>query len=140
MRRNSRTRREVLYAQSSEISLTPLIDTALTLLIIFMVATPMIQNAIKVDLPRGDAKEDNIPRQELVVYLDKNNNYYCDDTLCDKKKLIAEVAKKVGARKDQIVFIKADQAVSYGIVIDLVDTIKHIEGVGYVAMAMEKRT
>jgi biopolymer transport protein ExbD len=140
MRRNSHARRQALYTQSSEISLTPLIDTALTLLIIFMVATPMIQNAIKVDLPKGDAKEENIPTQELVVYLDKNNNYYCDDTRCDKKDLIAHVTKKVGGRKDQTVFIKADQSVSYGIVIDLVDTIKHVEGVGYVAMAMEKRT
>lgn len=140
MRRNSRARRQALYTQSSEISLTPLIDTALTLLIIFMVATPMIQNAIKVDLPKGDTKEETAPTQELVVYLDKNNNYYCNDSLCDQKNLITEVTKKVAGRKDQTVFIKADQAVSYGIVIDLVDKIKQIEGVGYVAMAMEKRT
>ena len=41
----------------NDIPLTPLIDTALTLLIIFMVTTPMMQNAIKVTLPEGQAKE-----------------------------------------------------------------------------------
>ena len=40
-----------------EITLTPLIDTALTLLIIFMVTSPMINNGIKVDLPQGKVQE-----------------------------------------------------------------------------------
>ena len=50
-----------------EITLTPLIDTALTLLIIFMVTTPMMHNAIKVNLPRGNVKEDRGSKQELIV-------------------------------------------------------------------------
>lgn len=140
MRRKNRFGRYNLYTQGAEISLTPLIDTALTLLIIFMVATPMIQNAIKVDLPKGNAQEEQSSVQELVVYLDKAGRYYCDEKPYDQKQLIEQVAQKVGEKKDQTVFIKADQAVSYGTVIDLVDRIKHIEGVGYVAMAMEKRT
>jgi biopolymer transport protein ExbD len=140
MRRKGRSRRYAFYQQGSEISLTPLIDTALTLLIIFMIATPMIQNSIKIDLPKGNAQEDQNNTQELVVYLDKAGRYYCDEKPYDLQNLIAIVTQRVAAKKDQTIFIKADQAVSYGTVIDLVDRIKHIEGVGYVAMAMEKRT
>ena len=51
----SRGRRRRLQAMN-DVSLTPLIDTALTLLIIFMVATPMMRNSIRVTLPSGQAK------------------------------------------------------------------------------------
>lgn len=139
MRRKDRSRRHTFYVQNSEVSLTPLIDTALTLLIIFMVATPMIQNAIKIDLPKGNAQEDQSHGQEFVVYVDKKGTYYCDEKPYNQKELIERVTQKIGEKKDQTIFIKADQAVSYGTVIDLVDKIKQIEGVGYVAMAMEKR-
>ena len=64
MRRGNkkRTRR----FSTPEISLTPLIDTALTLLVIFMITAPMIHNGIKVDLPQGNSKEVG-SQQELVV-------------------------------------------------------------------------
>ena len=58
-----------------EISLTPLIDTALTLLVIFMVTAPMIQHGIKVDLPHGAAKEVS-GQQELVVTMAKDGKLY----------------------------------------------------------------
>ena len=57
-RYNRRKRRASVLMQ--EISLTPLIDMALTLLIIFMVTAPMLNNAIKVELPKGQAKEDDM--------------------------------------------------------------------------------
>ena len=41
-----------------EISLTPLIDTALVLLVIFMVATPIMKNSLTIDLPKGHMKEE----------------------------------------------------------------------------------
>ena len=58
-----------------EISLTPLIDTALTLLIIFMVTTPMMHNAIKVNLPQGKSNEAG-GQQELVVYLTSDEQLF----------------------------------------------------------------
>src|SRR5579863_2611478 len=102
-----------------DISMTPLIDVALTLLVIFIVATPMMQNAIRVSLPKGKAKEDNGSRQEIVVYVDKkiffNGNEVKPDQLVDALK------KKIGDQKDKMVYVKADQVVSYGSVLELVD-------------------
>ena len=58
-----------------EITLTPLIDTALTLLVIFMVTSPLINNAIKVDLPKGNAQEAQGVQEDLVVHIDKQRSY-----------------------------------------------------------------
>lgn len=122
----------------TDIPLTPLIDTALTLLIIFMVTTPMMQNAIKVNLPEGKAKEGSDTQQELVVYIDKDEKIYFNEVPVTKDNLISTIKKKIGTDTKKTVFVKADQAVRYGHVIQIVDQIKVVGGVNYVALATKK--
>lgn len=135
--RSRRVRRR-LQGAVQDISLTPLIDTALTLLIVFMVATPMMQNAIKITLPKTKASEDVQAQQELVVYIDEKGELYLNKTKYKVPQLLEEIKKMVGKAKDQTVFVKADTAVSYGNVIKMVDDIKVIGGVQYVALATTK--
>lgn len=118
--------------------MTPLIDTALTLLVIFMIATPMMQNAIRVSLPKGKAKEDAGSRQEIVVYVDKDKKIFFNGNQVAYEKLIDELGKKIGSQKDKMVFVKADQAVSYGSVLELVDHIKVVGGISHVILATQK--
>lgn len=123
-----------------EVSLTPLIDTALTLLVIFMVTTPMMQNAIKVDLPKGAAKETGQAKQELVVYIDKDGKIFFNNNAITQEKLVAELQKIVKSNEQQGLFVKADTAVPYGRVLEIVDQIKVVGGIHYVALATQKRT
>jgi len=124
-----------------DLSMTPLIDTALTLLIIFMIATPMIQNAIKVTLPRGNTQEDNMQQQnELIVFIDKNGDFYINTTKTNKAELIAQIKKIIGVDQDKTVYVQADTAVAYGTVVELVDDIKFIGGIKYVALATQKHS
>ena len=76
--RKRRARRSAMHrTELPEISLTPLIDTALTLLIIFMITTPMINNSIKIDLPQGKSQEvQGQQQQELVVSLAKDGTMF----------------------------------------------------------------
>jgi biopolymer transport protein TolR len=138
MRRSIRFRRK-RTSVTSDLSLTPLIDTALTLLIIFMVAAPMMQNAIRVSLPKGQAKEDLGAQKELVVYVDKEGTIFLDGTKYEPKQLIEVLQKRVRHDQDKTVFIKADTVVPYGRVIELVDQIKVVGGIKYVALATQKR-
>jgi len=65
LRRNRRNKARTQHL--SDLSLTPLIDVVLTLLVMFMVASPLIHNAIKVNLPRGQAQETTTKQYDLVV-------------------------------------------------------------------------
>lgn len=121
-----------------EISLTPLIDTALTLLIIFMITTPMVNNSIKIDLPEGSVQEaDQVP-DELVLFLDQAGALYLNEKTIDWEELSPEITAQMNKRADKTVFVKADKATNYGQVIRLVDQIKQIKQVKYVALATKK--
>jgi len=139
LRNNKRLRRA--RTALHDLSMTPLIDTALTLLIIFMVATPVLQNAIKVTLPRGNAQEDASNQStELIVFIDKEGDFYVNKDKIAKADLIAHIKKSVGNDHDKTVYVKADRAIAYGTVIELVDDIKYVGGIKYVALATQKHS
>ncbi|MBI2344933.1 biopolymer transporter ExbD [Candidatus Dependentiae bacterium] len=124
-----------------EINVMPLVDVALTLLIIFMVATPMMNNVIKVELPSSridDGVTQTNTQQEIIVYIDKQKKIYLNGQEYSLNNLLKALQKMVKKDSDEIVFVKADQGVSYGIVIDLVDTIKIAGGIKYVALATKR--
>jgi len=139
MRRHIKRRRRRQRTALTDVSLTPLIDTALTLLIIFMVAAPMMQNAISITLPKGQKNEIGTTPQELVVYIDKNGKQFFNGKPYATNQLIELIQKNVGPQKERTIFVKADQAAAYGNVIELVDQIKVVGGVKYVALATQKR-
>ncbi len=126
-----------------EVNLTPLIDTALTLLIIFMVATPMLkqENALQIELPRGDVKEvEDTQHQDITISLNKDGSFFFNSSPVAEKDIIEKVTAMVGKKGEQTVFVKADTATHYGKVIKLVDDIKQVGGVRYVALATTKAT
>lgn len=127
--KRSRTNRLTM----GEVSLVPLIDTFATLLVIFMVTAPMVQNSIKVDLPQGKSREVGAT-QEFVVTVGKDGRLFFNSYPVERKKLIGVVQKALGSKEDIPVFVRADQVVSYGKVIEVVDDLKQA-GVKYVAMS-----
>jgi biopolymer transport protein TolR len=118
-----------------EVNLVPLIDTALTLLVIFMLTAPMMQQGIKVELPQGKAQEVKAQKEELVVYVDRYENIFFQDKKIKSDQLIEALKKQVTPQAQKTVFVKADRIVHYGKVIELVDRIKYVGGINYVALA-----
>lgn len=119
-----------------DISLTPLIDTALTLLVIFMVTAPMMQNAIRVSLPKGKACEHEKTQEELIVTIDKEGKiFFNGKPVAHFDMLMGMIKSTTGAVGDKIVFVQADEQVQYGKVLELVDNIKVVGGISYVALA-----
>lgn len=133
---NLRTSRRRAQKAIPDISLTPLIDTALTLLVIFMVTAPMMHNAIRVDLPKGKACEHERTQEEVIVTIDKAGNlFFNGKPVANFDTLMGMMRTTTSASCDKIVFVQADAAVSYGKVLELVDNIKVVGGISYVALA-----
>ena len=142
MSRSSRKfRRRRLQKSAFEISLTPLVDISLTLLIIFMVTTPMLHNAIRVDLPKGSAQEGENKQQELVVTIDKDSNMFFNDkpvTLDTLGPTVKDYLVHSSDSTDKRIWIKIDKANSCDTLIGTIDCIKVIGGVQDVAVLTQK--
>ncbi len=128
-KRNKRKR----YVEMPSLVLTPLLDTALNLLVIFMISAPIIQTGIKVDLPFGKSKEVGT-QQELVVTLSKDNRIFFNSYPIKINDLVDSIKKAIAQKDDLPVYVKADESVAYGKVIEIVDQLK-FAGVKYVAMS-----
>lgn len=129
--KRSRTNRLTM----GEVSLVPLIDAFATLLVIFMVTAPMVQNSIKVDLPKGKSREVSTA-QELVVSINKEGKLFFNNFPVTRRNFVSEVKKALVHSEDTPVFVRADQTVSYGKVIEVVDELKQAN-VKYVAMSTQ---
>lgn len=134
MRHVPRRRRRNNRSLLSDLSLTPLIDTALTLLIIFMVASPMMNRSIRIALPKGTVQEAQQTNQDLIVSIDKTGSVFLNETGIAIGELLDVIKQQGTTKTDVVVFVRADQAVAYGTVIELIDRIKAVGGVKYVAL------
>lgn len=116
-----------------EISLTPLVDTALTLVVILMVAAPMVQNGIKLNLPSGASKEVS-GQQEFVISFTKDEKLFFNSYPMARNELSETIKRAMGTNEDSTVHVRADESISYGIVINLLDELK-TAGVKNIAMS-----
>jgi biopolymer transport protein ExbD len=128
MRRVTRRRR----GQSAlpEVSLTPLIDTVLVLLIVFMVATPVVHQATKVHLPFGVSKDHNDTRDDVVVAIDYQGRISLQkDTYVSREKALQLLQQRMQEKPFTYLVVYADRDATHGTVMELVDAIKQNTGV-----------
>lgn len=108
----------------SEINVTPLVDVMLVLLIIFMVAAPMLQMGIDVNLPRVQAKSIDVGEEKLVITVNNDKEIYLNKV----KMPLDGLATKLGAifqhRLEREVFLRADKNVPYGFVVEVMAEIR----------------
>lgn len=137
--RMGRRRRTNRLPHYTDLPLTSLIDTAFTLLIVFMVASPMMQSALKVALPKAKTGQataaDSI--KQLMVTIDAKGKLAVNDQVVSSKDLTGYIKSKIKQTTDKRVLIRADKSLIYDKVIQLIDQINGIEGVSHVALATE---
>ena len=110
---------------NSNINVTPLVDVMLVLLIIFMVITPMLQKGVDVKLPIAEYPTDH-PDDESVVTLavTRDRTLHLDMIPVPLAELVTKIREKFDARAEKVLFLKADESLEYGTVLEVMDTVR----------------
>ena len=120
----------------SDINVTPLVDVMLVLLIIFMVTAPILQQGVSVDLPKVSAGPLTGQEEQLVVNVAKGGGLYLNDTAMTLDQLTGKLRAIAAARPDRQVYVRADQAVPYGQVMQVMGAL-HDAGLVRVGLVTE---
>lgn len=111
---------------NADINVTSLVDVAFVLLIIFMIAAPMMQGGVDVQLPRAQARP-LTPKEGLVVSVDREGHIFVDETQVSYSDFKVTFRGLVTTRHPSGVYLRADQRVPYG---DVVRVLAVIRGSG----------
>jgi biopolymer transport protein TolR len=125
----------------AEINITPLTDIFLVLLIIFMVSSSvMVETAsregVKVNLPKGTTKDIDPGAKSLVVSILKSNEILVAGQPVKEEDLKSLFTSAVAKDSSTQVIIEADEGVTHGIVVSVMEVAKNA---GLVRLAIATR-
>jgi biopolymer transport protein ExbD len=98
-----------------------------------MISTPMMHNAIRVNVPKGTVKDSEVQKEFAIVSIDHEEKFFVGRDMIARDELFAYIQDLV-TEQEQIIYVKADQSVSYGIVLELVDQMRMIPRVTSVVL------
>ena len=112
------------FAESHEINVTPFIDVILVLLIIFMVAAPLSTVDLPVDLPTSTAVPQKKPDKPTYVTIKADLAVAIGEDMVKRVDLVRSLDAMSDAGKDRFVFLRADRAVPYGEMMDVLEILR----------------
>lgn len=124
---------------SATINVTPLVDVMLVLLVIFMVTAPMMQQGVEVNLPKATTAPLAGGGEQVVISVDSAGVVYIGSgNKVEINRLQDRLAAVMQRRapEDQKVYIKADRAVPYGVLMTVMSKI-HAAGVTQIGLVSE---
>ena len=98
----------------AEINITPLVDVMLVLVVALIVTAPLLNNAIKVNLPKTVATQAPEPRKPIAVSVDAKGLVYLDREQVELPKLEPRLHALHQAQPETVVHPSSDEAVNYG--------------------------
>jgi biopolymer transport protein TolR len=125
----------------SQINVTPMVDVMLVLLIIFMVAAPMMQAGIEVDLPKVEAAAIESPDEPLIITIDRKKRVFLGKKAMTQRELRKKLRAINKARSGRTVLLRADEKVPYGVVVSTISSIRRagIEKIGMITEPLGDR-
>lgn len=121
----------------SDINMTPLIDVMLVLVVIFIITAPLMTSAIKLDLPKTEAAKPVDAPKFVTIVVDKAGQIFLNDQVTSLVQLTYSLSKTAQVSKDTEVQLRADEAVPYGKVVEVMGVAQKagLNRIGFVAEA-----
>ena len=109
---------------SAEINITPLLDLAWVLLVIFILTAVSIVQSVEVKLPETRESKEEVPTETATVSIDKSGTIYLNEEVVDLSSLSERLKLYATANPDLPVVLRADRSLVYDQVVVVLDKIK----------------
>lgn len=123
----------------NEINVTPFVDVALVLLVIFMVTAPMIGRGVEVDLPRTRAAVMEVDQSKLLLVINKNHEVYLGEQKVPHDRLEIAIRTNERIQREQEIYLQADRNVPYGFVVHIMAILREA-GVNQLGLVTDPTT
>ena len=122
----------------SEINMTPLVDVMLVLLIIFIITIPVINHAVKIDLPRATNQPNDAKPQSINVSVDAQGKVFWNQEEVDQAQLEERIANAAQLQPQPELHLRADRDVRYERVAEVMAAAQH-GGLGKIGFITEPK-
>jgi biopolymer transport protein TolR len=110
---------------NADINVTPMADIMLVLLIIFMITTPLLQEGITVNLPNARnplEDKDAGSSDAVVIALNRDGRLFLKkEPISDDELYDYLLQKYSGGEVVRTIYLRADETLNYGRVVEVVD-------------------
>ena len=112
------------FAETHEINVTPFIDVILVLLIIFMVAAPLSTVDLPIDLPSSTATPQKKPDKPTYLTIKPDLALAIGENPVKRGDLVRTLDAMADSSRDRFIFLRADRAVPYGEMMDVLEILR----------------
>jgi len=123
-----------------EINVVPLVDVVLVLLLVFMITAPMMSRGIDVSLPVADQPQKE-PEDRITVSVRADGRTFVGERPVNIALLEDTLRGLLAANASKVVYLRADESLRYGSVIEVVDVVKRAgaDQIGFVYVLPEEK-
>jgi biopolymer transport protein ExbD len=112
----------------SEINITPLLDLAFVLLIIFMITTPLLENSVNLVIPSSGEKNPPINASQVqMISIDRNEVIRLNNQPVDLDSLGAQLLEIKRTNPEVAVVIRPDRDLPVQKLVNLMDALQRAE-------------
>ncbi|MBP5407467.1 biopolymer transporter ExbD [bacterium] len=129
----------------AEMNITPMVDIVFTLLIIFMVAAPLIEQGVDLDLPQTETVAIESPKDKFIVRVfsgrkESENQIFIDKTEVPLKELEIKLKTNAFLQEKKEIYLHASRDLSYGYVVRIMAIMKKagVNSINLVTEPLEK--
>lgn len=105
------------------VNFAPFVDILFSLLIVFMVASPLMLGGVNIELPKGKAEIVVVKKEPLVVSIKKDGSIYVEKDTIKLNTIANKLSELTMGDREVKIFVKADKDIAYNRVITVVSAI-----------------
>jgi biopolymer transport protein ExbD len=112
----------------SEINITPLLDLAFVLLIIFMITTPLLENSMNLVIPSSGATTPPITSSQVqTISIDRTETIRFNNQIVDRETLSGQLLETKRRNPDVAVVIRPDRELPVQKLVSLLDALQRAQ-------------